>query len=107
MTATEFFEGLASRINPERISGMCATYQFNLIGDDAGDCRWVVAIDDGIAQVWQGDAANPDITVTTTASDWIDMVSGKLSGQMAFLSGRLKLQGDVSLALKLQAFLQP
>mgnify|MGYP001263683918 CR=1 FL=1 len=106
MTVTEFFTGLASRINPERISGMNATYQFNIAADENGDTQWYVAIRDGIAEVHQGAADAPNITVSVTASDWIDIVSGKLNGQMAFLTGRLKVEGDMSLALKLQALLQ-
>jgi putative sterol carrier protein len=36
-----------------------------------------------------------------TAQDWLDMTSGKLNGQMAFMSGKLKLKGDMGLAMKL------
>jgi putative sterol carrier protein len=33
--------------------------------------------------------------------DWLDMIGGKLNGQMAFMSGKLKLKGDMGLAMKL------
>jgi len=38
-----------------------------------------------------------------TASDYLDMVNGKLNGQMAFMTGKLKIAGDMGLALRLQS----
>jgi len=55
-----------------------------------------------LREVAEGEAENPNITITVTSSDWMDIVSGKLNGQMAFLTGKLKIQGDMSLAMKLQ-----
>jgi putative sterol carrier protein len=38
-------------------------------------------------------------------SDYLDLVSGKLNGQVAFLTGKLKVGGDMGLALKLGSFI--
>ncbi|MCL4692852.1 MAG: SCP2 sterol-binding domain-containing protein, partial [Candidatus Hydrogenedentes bacterium] len=46
---------------------------------------------------------NPSITLTASDEDWMKIVSGQLSGQTAFLTGKLKIKGDVSLAMKLQS----
>ena len=35
------------------------------------------------------------------AQDWLDMIGGKLNGQMAFMSGKLKLKGDMGFAMKM------
>ena len=35
-----------------------------------------------------------------TTQDWLDMLHGKLDGQMAFMSGKLKIKGDMALAMK-------
>jgi putative sterol carrier protein len=40
-----------------------------------------------------------------TASDFVDMINGKLNGQMAFMTGKLKVAGDMGLAMKLQTLL--
>jgi putative sterol carrier protein len=56
--------------------------------------------------VSQGGAASPNLTLTMSAQDWLDMVSGKLSGQMAFMSGKLKLKGDMGLAMKVGSLFQ-
>jgi putative sterol carrier protein len=42
------------------------------------------------------------MTLTMTAQDYVDMTMGKLNGQMAFMSGKLKIAGDMGLAMKLQ-----
>ena len=41
------------------------------------------------------------MTMTMTAQDYVDMITGKLNGQMAFMSGKLKIAGDMGLAMKL------
>jgi putative sterol carrier protein len=49
-----------------------------------------------------GKHASPNITITMKESDYLDMINGKLNGQMAFMTGKLKIAGDMGLALKLQ-----
>ena len=49
-----------------------------------------------------GKHASPSITITMKESDYLDMINGKLNGQMAFMMGKLKIVGDMGLALKLQ-----
>jgi putative sterol carrier protein len=43
------------------------------------------------------------MTLSMTASDYVDMIMGKLNGQMAFMSGKLKISGDMGLAMKMQS----
>jgi len=92
---------LGSKVDPTKISGMNATYQFDITGDGGG--VWHVKLADGQASVNAGPAENPSITLTATDQNWLDIVSGKLSGQTAFLTGKLKIKGDMSLAMKLQS----
>jgi putative sterol carrier protein len=54
-----------------------------------------------------GKHAAPNITITMKESDYLDMINGKLNGQMAFMTGKLKIAGDMGLALKLQSLFQP
>jgi putative sterol carrier protein len=58
--------------------------------------------------VTEGSAPSPNMTMTMAASDYVDMIAGKLNGQMAFMSGKLKIAGDMGLAMKMQTlFRQP
>jgi putative sterol carrier protein len=52
--------------------------------------------------IQRGKHASPNITITMKESDYLDMINGKLNGQMAFMTGKLKIAGDMGLALKLQ-----
>jgi len=102
MSVKGFFEGLSEKLNakPEKLAGMDCVYQFKV-----GESAYQVALKGGKANVAQGEAASPNCTVTMADSDFLDMVSGKLNGQMAFLTGKLKVAGDMGLALKLGSFL--
>jgi putative sterol carrier protein len=62
---------------------------------------WHAVIKDGTCAVNEGTAANSNLTLTMSSQDWLDMVGGKLPGQMAFMSGKLKLKGDMGLAMKI------
>ena len=53
-----------------------------------------------------GKHAAPNITLTMKESDYLDMINGKLNGQMAFMTGKLKVAGDMGLALKMQGLLK-
>ena len=105
-TVDEVFTDMETRLraNPEKVQGMNATYQFDLTGD-GGKEKWVKLADDG-GEMGDGQAENPNITITMAASDFLDLVDGKLDGTMAFMSGKLKVKGDMGLAMKLQNVLR-
>jgi putative sterol carrier protein len=105
-SAKEVFAEIQERLtaNPEKTKGMNAVYQFDLSGDEGG--QWHIAINDGTASVKEGQAESPNVTITMSASDFVDMATGKLDGTMAFMSGKLKLKGDMGLAMKLQSLLR-
>jgi putative sterol carrier protein len=96
----QVFEVMPSRFNKNAAQGVNATYQFELTGDDGG--TYHVDIKDQACEVKKGPAASPNITITMAASDYLDMINGKLNPQMAFMGGKLKIKGDMSLALKMQ-----
>ena len=102
MTVKEFFDGLEGKLTEKSalIAGMNCIYQFKV-----GESSYNVTMKDGKAAVAPGDAASPNCTVTVAENDFLDMVTGKLNGQMAFLTGKLKVAGDMGLALKLGSFI--
>lgn len=88
---------------PELAGQINSSYQFDLTGDGGG--QWAVDLTKPQDQVVTGTIDNPGVTITMTAKDFCDLVAGKLNGQMAFMQGKLKIKGDMSLALKLQQLL--
>jgi putative sterol carrier protein len=95
----DVFDQMPSRFRADKAAGTNAVVQYDITGDGGG--TWHAVIKDGTCTVKQGAGTSPSLTLTMTAQDWLDMVSGKQSGQMLFMTGKLKLKGDMGLAMKL------
>lgn len=96
----QVFDQMPSRLNKDAAKGLNAVYQFDLSGDGGG--KWAVLVNNEQCAVQTGGHPSPSITISMAAQDYLDMVAGKLNGQMAFMTGKLKIAGDMGLALKLQ-----
>lgn len=96
-----FVQELNSRIDPAKAAGMTAVYQFVMTDVPEGVVH--ADISNGQVMVKAGASPNPSITFSASTSDWLALLQGQLNGQMAFLTGKLKIQGDMTLALKLQS----
>ncbi len=86
----------------ERAQGVDAVIQYHLTGDQGGD--WIITIRDGKCTVEQGTAENPKLTLTADSNDYLDIITGKLNAMSAFAEGKLKLKGDLGLAMKLMNY---
>ena len=103
LTPQQIFEDkIATRLseNPDVAEKINVAYQFKLTGDDGGD--WAVDLREPPGAVTAGVVDGSDITITMEASHFVDLVEGRLNGQMAFMTGKLKIDGNPALALKLQ-----
>ena len=98
-TVKETFDAMGPRFKPERAAGTNAVIQYDVSGDGGG--TWNAVIKDGACTVTSGPGTNPNLTLQVSAQDWLDMTSGKQNPQMLFMSGKLKLKGDMGLAMKL------
>eukprot|EP00746_Dinoflagellata_sp_MGD_P161215 gnl/MRDRNA2_/MRDRNA2_88277_c0_seq1.p3 gnl/MRDRNA2_/MRDRNA2_88277_c0~~gnl/MRDRNA2_/MRDRNA2_88277_c0_seq1.p3 ORF type:complete len:109 (-),score=26.98 gnl/MRDRNA2_/MRDRNA2_88277_c0_seq1:28-354(-) len=74
-----------------------AVFQFDLKGKG----EWVVDLKNGTGLVKEGKAEKADCTITMSEEDFVAMASGKLEGTQAFMSGKLKIKGNMMLAQKL------
>ena len=88
---------------PDVVSKIGAVYQFNISGPSGG--QWSVDCTRPGGAISAGTAAAAKCTVTCTDADFLNIVNGKLNAQMAFMAGKLKIQGDMGLAMKLQQIL--
>lgn len=84
--------------HPERWIGMDATIQFNIYGERGG--RWHLRISEGEIHVYQGPAVQTDVSLNILGNDLTSILKGSIDVQMAFMSGKLKVSGDTSLAFK-------
>lgn len=99
----QLFVKMAENFDPSKAEGVNATIQFDLSGDNGG-LYWV-KMSNGQAESGEGRVDNPNMTLKASANDWAAVVKGDLNAMQAFMSGKLKIQGDMGLAMKLQALL--
>ena len=96
-TTKEFFESLSSRIDPAQTAGMNSTYVFEING--AG--TWTVKVAGGAVNVSEGDEGG-DCTIATSDEIFQRMISGEQNPMTAYMTGKLKVKGDMGAAMKLQ-----
>lgn len=95
MTALEMLHKLPIALNPQASAGTNCTIQFNVSQPT------YVVIRDGACEVTEGSAEAADLTLALSDDDLVGLLTGKLDGMMAMMTGRLKLQGDMGLATQL------
>ena len=93
----DFFENELPNIDPSKLAGMTNTYAFDIEG--AG--QWTAAIADGAVNVTKG-IGEADCTITATEETLIRIARGEQNATTAYMTGKLKIKGDMGAALKLQ-----
>ena len=91
------------RVDPSKIEGVNAVILFNLSGEGGG--QWTATIADGEVTVDEGETASPTMTLSMAGQDLVALSNGELNPVAAFMQGRIKVSGDMSLALRLQNIL--
>ncbi len=100
-TIQALFASLPGHFAPEAVPGLSATYQFLLSGERGGPYHLIVR--DRACSIYEGLHASPDVTLSMSADDCLLIMNGQLNGVTAALSGRVKLDGDLGLAMHLKA----
>jgi putative sterol carrier protein len=95
--AREFFESLESRADASKTGGMSNSYTFVIEG--AG--TWTVDVDDGKVTVTEG-GGEGDATISASEANFIKIVNGEQNPTTAYMSGKIKIKGDMGAAMKLQ-----
>lgn len=101
-TVNELIHNHEKAFIPEAAEGVEAVIQYRLTGEEAGD--YIINIGDDKCVVEEGIAEEPDVTLTADARDFADVLLGKANGMQYFMMGKLKLSGDLNLAMKLTSF---
>ena len=96
-TTQEFFANLASRADSSKTAGMTNSYVFDIEG--AG--TWKVDVDDGTVTVAEG-GGDADVTIATSQETFEQIIAGEQNPTSAYMTGKLKLKGDMGAAMKLQ-----
>ena len=102
-TTQEIFDNIRESIqkDPESTkSQIGGVFKFTLTGDM--DESWIVDCKD--VDVRQGDD-DAECTITVDAGDFMAIQDGSLDAMQAFMMGKLQIDGDMGLAMKLQEVL--
>ena len=97
----EFFKQLPSKLDAEAAEDLDAVYQFDLSGAQGG--QYVVTIREGACHVKEGRHEDPHVILSMAGEDCVKVLKGELSGPVAAMSGRIRISGDMGLALQLKA----
>jgi len=102
MTIAKLMDLMPKAFLPEKAAGVEAVIQYHLLGEQGGD--WVIKIGNGGCTVEPGTTDKPSLTLTADAADYLQITSGRMNAMSAFAEGRIKLKGDLALAMKLMNF---
>ena len=102
LTVKEMVFNHEKAFRPDKAAGVEAVVQYHLTGDEGGD--YIITIKDGKCSVKEGTTDNPTMTMTADGKYFGDVLLGKEDGMKGFMEGKLKLAGDLNLAMKLTSF---
>lgn len=101
-TVKDILNAIPSRFDADAAGDWKAVIQFNFTHEDASEESWTISVADGACEVTEGKIENPSATVSTGADTWIGLTTGTINPMAAFMTGKLKVSGDMSAVMKLQ-----
>jgi hypothetical protein len=97
------FGKIESRFDPAAAGDARAVLEFRVVGrPDGGVDRWQASVADGVCTTCFDGDAQPDATLTFRPVDFLKMVTGNVAGTRLFMFGRLRIEGDLLLAARMQ-----
>lgn len=102
ITVQDLMDRMPKAFIPESAEGVDAVIQYHLSGDEGGD--WVVTIKDQECTVEKGETESPTMTLWADAQDYKDIILGKLDPMAAFMQQKVRLSGNLNMALGLTKY---
>ncbi len=100
ITISDLMAKMPGAFIPEKATGVDAVVQFKFTGTEPGE--WNAVIKEGKCAVAEGiPQVKPTMTLTADSADYVKIFTGELDGMQAFMQGKIKLAGDLNLAMKL------
>lgn len=99
-TVSEIKDAMVAGFIADKADGVDATIQFDLSGDNAG--QFFLVIKDKSVEAHDGTAEGANMTLSAATDDYYSVATGKMNAMQAFMSGKIKIKGDMGLAMKMQ-----
>lgn len=103
-TTEEISQMMVEGFMADKAQGVDTIIQFDLSGENGG--QFWLDITDGNIEKHDGVNENAKMTLKADADDYYNVATGKLNPMQAFMSGKIKIQGDMSMAMKMQSMFQ-
>jgi putative sterol carrier protein len=101
----EYFDTIGTRFVSKEAAGVNAVFQFELSGPNGG--TFAVAVAETSVTVTQGAHAEPTVVLKMDGDEYVKMANGKINGHWAVMSGKLKVSGNMMMAMKMQSLFPP
>jgi long-chain acyl-CoA synthetase len=105
MPVAHFFEGMKDRFIPEKAQGVDATVSYLITGNGGG--KWTITIKDGEMTLSEEVLKNPRVYIVARDSAYHDIVTGKLDGITAVLTGKMSIEGDINFMAEFRGMFKP
>ena len=99
ITIAEFMAGMQEAFLPEKASGLDVAIQIKLTGAETSE--WAISIKDKTCSIQQASVEGARLTITMDSGDFIKLFTGKLDAMQAYMQGKIRVAGDINIALKL------
>jgi putative sterol carrier protein len=104
----EIFSRMADHIEEGRVGGTQAVVHFHILDrpedQGGGYDEYEVVFENGTAKLSEEPSRDAMVTIKVNPVDFLKLASNRASGPTLFMSGKLKLEGDLMLASRLTSF---
>jgi len=100
----EVFKKIEGALSEDVVAGTKAVFTFDVTGEEEG--KWFLDLKNGSGSIGQGEGPGSDVTLTMATGDFIKMFTGKLNPTQAFMSGKLKMKGNMGKAMALEKLMK-
>lgn len=97
-TVQKSMEGMIKYFKPHAVPGLKTVIQYEIEGENGGS--WYVEIRNRQCSLYAGEYDNPDLKIHTEVSTWLSIAKGKISGEKAFMEGKLKAKGNTEILMQ-------
>lgn len=89
------------KADPALVKRVQGVYLFNVTLSSGQVRSWTVDLKNEPGRVSEGKGEKAECTISLKEEDFADIMLGKIDGQSAFMQGKLKMSGNMALAMKL------